>query len=357
MTFMLVFAGVLSIGAQNAGADDVITWKAPCHWPAASVSFKDSLKAVADIVKEKSNGRFIIEPQPAGSVIPGPQTLSAVKRGMFPIGVTSSAYDLQEIPILNVVAGLPLNFAEVWEGVYFHQWLGFEKMVRDIFREEHGMLFFTDKIYTTELSLKKPVRSFDDFKGLKLRSSGIMQRYLTSIGAAAQMIPGGDVYAALASGMMEGAHWGAVQGSSSMKFYEINKYHLRPPLNVAATDIWLVNKKAFDKLPKDLQDILVTTLEEHFWRRTNQYQYAFICAGFGLHRCALLFSASFGSAHTAGGAGRLDASFSYSKGSSSSDDDCCHGAWLHCLWNCNTHGSRGRRSAGGSYLRTRLPAA
>jgi TRAP-type mannitol/chloroaromatic compound transport system substrate-binding protein len=87
------------------------------------------------------------------------------------------------------------------------------------------------------------------------------------------MIPGGDVYAALASGMMEGAHWGAVQGSSSMNFYEINKYHLRPPLNVAATDIWLVNKKAFDKLPKDLQDILVTTLEEHFWRRTNQYQY------------------------------------------------------------------------------------
>jgi TRAP-type mannitol/chloroaromatic compound transport system substrate-binding protein len=40
---------------------------------------------------------------------------------------------------------------------------------------------------------------------------------------------------------------------------------------VAATDIWLVNQKAFDKLPKDLQEILLTTLEEQFWLRTNQY--------------------------------------------------------------------------------------
>ena len=136
---------------------------------------------------------------------------------------------------------------------------------------KHGLFYFTDKVYPTELSLKKPVRKFEDFKGLKLRSSGILQKFLTSIGAAASYMPGSEIYAALASGVMDGAHWGAVQGSASMKFYDVNKYHLRPALNVAATDIWLVNQKAFDKLPKDLQDILLTTLEEQFWLRTNQY--------------------------------------------------------------------------------------
>ena len=58
-----------------------------------------------------------------------------------------------------------------------------------------------------------------------------------------------------------------------MKFYDVNKYHLRPALNVAGTDIWLVNKKALAKLPEDIQKILVSTLEEHFWLRTNQYIY------------------------------------------------------------------------------------
>jgi TRAP-type mannitol/chloroaromatic compound transport system substrate-binding protein len=136
---------------------------------------------------------------------------------------------------------------------------------------KHGMIYFTDKVYPTELSLKKPVHKFEDFKGLKLRSSGILQKFLTSIGAAASYLPGSEIYAALASGVMDGAHWGAVQGSYSMKFYDINKYHLRPALNVAGTDIWLVNKKALEKLPKDLQAILLQTLDEQFWLRTNQY--------------------------------------------------------------------------------------
>lgn len=273
LIFSMIVAGTWTMGLAKGEASDVVTWRVPCHWPSASASFKGSMQALADTVKERTDGKFILEPHAAGSIVPGPDVFNAVRRGMVPMGATSSAYDLSRIPILNVVAGLPLNFAEEWEAVYFHKWLGFEEMVQEIFLENYGLLFFSDKIFTTELSLKRPVRSMEDFQGLKLRSSGILQRYLTSIGASATMVPGGDIYTGLASGMLEGAHWGAVLGSSSMRFYEINKYHLRPPLNVAATDIWVINKAAFDKLSEEFQTVLVDTLEEHFWRRTNQYQY------------------------------------------------------------------------------------
>jgi TRAP-type mannitol/chloroaromatic compound transport system substrate-binding protein len=266
-------AGILMVSDQPAmAADKVINWKCPAHWPMASSSYKDSLQVVAARLKERTNGRLIIEPYPAGALVPGKENFNAVKRGMVPIAITSSAYDMAQVPLLNVASGLPLNFGEVWEAAYFHQWLGFEKMLKDEFAK-HGLFYFTDKVYPTELSLKKPVRKFEDFKGLKLRSSGILQKFLTSIGAAASQIPGGEIYAALASGVIDGAHWGAVQGSYSMKFYDVNKYHLRPALNVAGTDIWLINQKAFDKLPKDIQEILTATLEEQFWLRTNQYIY------------------------------------------------------------------------------------
>ncbi|MCG2776588.1 MAG: TRAP transporter substrate-binding protein DctP [Desulfobacterales bacterium] len=270
---VLFSTGILMVSDQPAmAADEVISWKCPAHWPMASSSYKDSLQVVAARLKERTNGRLIIEPYPAGALVPGKENFNAVKRGMVPIAITSSAYDMAQVPLLNVASGLPLNFGEVWEAAYFHQWLGFEKMLKGEFAK-HGLLYFTDKVYPTELSLKKPVRTFEDFKGLKLRSSGILQKFLTSIGAAASQIPGGEIYAALASGVVDGAHWGAVQGSYSMKFYEVNKYHLRPALNVAGTDIWLINQKAFDKLPKDLQEILTTTLEEQFWLRTNEYIY------------------------------------------------------------------------------------
>ena len=270
---VVFFAGIGPLSNQPAmAAENVIKWKCEAHWPTSSSSYKGSLLTVVDRLKERTNGRLIIEPYPAGALVPAKEIFNAVKRGMLPIAITSSAYPRDQVPLMNVASGLPCNFGSVWEAVYFHQWLGFEQMMREEC-DKHGLYYCTDKVYPTELSLKKPVTKFEDFKGLKLRSSGIMQVFLTSIGAAASYIPGAEIYAALASGVVEGAHWGAVQGSASMGFYDINKYHFRPALNIAATDIWLINKKALSKIPEDLQKILLSTLNEHFYLRTNQYIY------------------------------------------------------------------------------------
>ena len=270
---VMFLAGIVLVCNQPAAvAEEVIKWRCQVHWPAASSSYKDSLLVVVDRLKERTNGRLILEPYAAGALVPAKEIFNAVKRGMIPIAITSSAYPRDVIPLMNVASGLPCNFGNVWEAVYFYKWLGFEQMMRDECAK-HGLYYCTDKVYPTELSLKKPVRTFEDFKGLKLRSSGILQVFLTSIGAAASYISGPEIYPALASGVVEGVHWGAVQGSYSMKFYELNKYHLRPALNIAGTDIWLINKQALSKIPEDIQKILLSTLDEHFFLRTNQYIY------------------------------------------------------------------------------------
>lgn len=253
-------------------AEKTIKWKMQTHWPPSSSSYIDSAEVLVKKLKERTNGRLEIELFPAGALVPSKELFNAAKRGMLQIVATSSAYPRDQVPLMDVASGLPMNFKETWECIYFNKWLGFDEMVQKAFAA-HGLYYVADKVYPTELSLKKPVRSMEDFKGLKLRSSGILQIYLTSLGAAASMIPGSEIYAALSSGVVEGAHWGAVQGSDSMGFYEVNKYHLRPALNVAQTDIWLVNQKALDKLPSDIQDIFKATINEHFWMRTNQYQY------------------------------------------------------------------------------------
>lgn len=264
---------VIAYTAPHAqAADKVIKWKMETHWPASSSSFDDSAKVVVKKLEERTGGRLQIELFPAGALVPAKELFNACKRGMIPIIVTSAAYPRDQVPLMNIASGLPMNFKHVWEIIYFNKWLGFDDMVQEAFNK-HGLYYSPDKVYPTEISSKKPINSFDDFKGLKLRSSGILQVYLSSIGAAASYLPGSEIYAALSSGVIDGAHWGAVQGSDSMKFYEVNKYHLRTPLNFAQTDIWLINQKALAKLPQDIQDIIKSTLEEHFWLRTNQYQY------------------------------------------------------------------------------------
>jgi TRAP-type mannitol/chloroaromatic compound transport system substrate-binding protein len=270
---MALLMGLELIVADNANAaDEVVKWRVQSHWPASSSSFKDSLQVLADRLKERTNGRLILEPYAAGSLVPAKEIFNAVKRGMIQMGTISPAYVRDQIEVAGIAAGLPFAFKNVWECAYFHKWLGFEKMIQDE-AAKYGVFYSTDKVYPTELVLKKPVKSMDDFKGVKIRSSGVLQIFLTNIGAAASYLPGGEVYPSLASGVIDGAHWGAAQGAYSMKLYDVCKYHLLPGLNIAGTDAWVVNQKAIDKLPPDVQDIFYNALEEQFWKRTNQYIY------------------------------------------------------------------------------------
>lgn len=270
LTLCLVFLP-LATNSVNA-ADNVIKWRVQSHWPAASSSYKASLQVLADRLKERTAGRLILEPYPAGALVPAKEIFNAVKRGMIQMGTISPAYVRDQIEVAGIAAGLPYAFKNVWECAYFHKWLGFEKMLQDE-AAKHGVFYSTDKVYPTELVLKKPVKSFEDFKGLKIRSSGVLQIFLTSTGAAASYLPGAEVYPSLASGVIDGAHWGAAQGAYSMKLYDVCKYHLLPGLNIAGTDAWVVNQEAIDKLPNDIQAIFYNALEEQFWKRTNQYIY------------------------------------------------------------------------------------
>ncbi|MBW2178657.1 MAG: TRAP transporter substrate-binding protein DctP [Deltaproteobacteria bacterium] len=215
---------------------------------------------------------MILEPYASGSLVPSKEIFNAVKRGMIQMGTISPAYIRDQVEVAGIAAGLPFAFKSVWEAAYFHKWLGFEKMIQEA-TAKHGVYYSTDKVYPTELVLKKEVNSLADFKGLKLRSSGVLQVFLSSLGAAASYLPGSEVYPALASGVIDGAHWGAAQGAYSMKLYDVCKYHLLPGLNIAGTDAFVVNQKAIAKLPKDIQEIFYWCLEEEFWKRTNQYIY------------------------------------------------------------------------------------
>jgi TRAP-type C4-dicarboxylate transport system substrate-binding protein len=276
----MIIAGIaalsvaLPVGSMQKAqaADKTYTWKVQSHWPAASSSYEDSLKKIAAELKEKTDGRLILEPYPANALVPAKEVFAGVKRGMIQGGTLSPGYVRNEIPIAGVAAGLPFAFKNVWELAYFHKWEGFEKMLKEA-AAEHGVFWSTDKVYPTELVLKKKVGSLDDFKGLKIRSSGVLQQFLTKLGAAASYLPGSEVYPALSSGVVDGAHWGAAQGAYSMKLYDVAKYHLKPGLNIAGTDVWVFNQKAIDELPEDIRRIFLSTLENHFWERTNQYQY------------------------------------------------------------------------------------
>lgn len=271
-TFAVSAASALLLFQNIAVAQEKVTWRVQSHWPNASSSFKDSLGVLKTKIEACTKGQLVLELHEAGALFPAKEIFPAVKRGIIQMGTISPAYLPETVQTAGIASGLPFAFRNVWETAYFHQRLGFEKMIRDEVAA-HGVFYSTDKVYPTEMVAKEPVKSLDDFKKLKIRSSGVLQRFLTEAGASASYLPGPEIYPALSTGVINAVHWGAVQGADSMGLYEVAKNHIRPALNIAGTDAFVINQKALDKLSPDVKKCVLDTLEQQFWARTNEYLY------------------------------------------------------------------------------------
>lgn len=279
---LTLYASALTLGVSAALAatpamaqddsEETWTWKVQSHWPSSSSSYTDSLERLKRVLEERTDGRLKLKLHEAGSLFDAKETFDAVSRGVVEMGTISPQYAQDKISLAGIASGLPFAFRDVWEAAYFHKNLGFEEMLREE-AAEHDVYWSTDKVYPTEMVVKEPIENWEDFEELKIRSSGALQSFLTEAGAAASYVPGSELYSALDSGVVDGAHWGAAQGAHSMGLYEIAKHHVRPALNIAGTDVIIVSQKAMKKLPDEMQKVVRNTLDEQFWVRTNEYQY------------------------------------------------------------------------------------
>lgn len=183
------------------------------------------------------------------------------------MGTVTPGYITNRSELAGIAFGLPSTFHDVWEAAHFFFNIGFEAAFREDLLDKHGVYWATTVFFPTELVVKKPINSLEDFRGLKIRSSGTLQQFLTETGASTSMIPGEEIYQALATGVVDGAHWGAVAGATGLNLYEVAKYHAKPPISIAANGV-LINQKAVQNLPADVRKGLMQALREHVWSVT-----------------------------------------------------------------------------------------
>ena len=169
------------------------------------------------------------------------------------------------------VYGIPGTLRQAWEMEHAMKNLGVEALVNEDLNPD-GVHLMCEKVLPTEMVLSKKIESAADFKGLKIRSSGAMLDYLAAAGAAPQFVPGSELYQALSSGVVDGAHWGAAIGAQSMSLWEVCKFHYKPVL-AQTTDAFILNLKAVEGLPEDLRSALMDTIETRFFLRSAEYQH------------------------------------------------------------------------------------
>ena len=98
-------------------------------------------------------------------------------------------------------------------------------MAREIFAKQNIM--YVGRIHhgPNIIHSKKPIRSIEDFKDLKLRvPGGMIAEGFAAIGAKTTLLPGGEVFSALEKGTIEAADYTGPAVNWDLGFQQVTKY-------------------------------------------------------------------------------------------------------------------------------------
>ena len=103
--------------------------------------------------------------------------------------------------------------------------------------------------------LRAPVGPSGDLQGRKIRGTPSYHTVIGMLGASPVVLPGGEVYAALEKGVVDGAAWPA-SGVLGMRWYEVAKHMLRPSFGLSHY-LFLMNLNAWNRLTDAERNILL----------------------------------------------------------------------------------------------------
>jgi tripartite ATP-independent transporter DctP family solute receptor len=128
-----------------------------------------------------------------------------------------------------------------------------EEILKDCEAQGFVGLAFYDSGARSIYTVKKPIKTLADTKGLKVRvqQSDLWVSLLEAMGANATPMPFGEVYTALKTGLVDAAENNYPSYESSRHF-EVAKYYNKTEHSMAP-EILLFSKKVWDTLPADEQ--------------------------------------------------------------------------------------------------------
>jgi len=235
-----------------------IVWNLP-HTAAPTYYHIVNMNAFAAKVKEKSGGRMEIRVHPASSLYPQQEILPSLLDGRSEIGPVLSGY-LTDVLLELGVLELPFMTSSLEEHRKAQQAL------KPFFTEQlgkKGLKLLTSHAWPSQQVFShQPIRTIADWKGKKIRVYGADTSNITrSLGGVPVNIPFGELYTALEKKTVDGAITSATN-AEPMKFFEVSKI-INYWFLAGASGEWLVtNQKAWDGLPKDLQQVVLDALKE-----------------------------------------------------------------------------------------------
>jgi tripartite ATP-independent transporter DctP family solute receptor len=220
-----------------------------------------AVKYMSDIISKKTGGKHTIKVFTGNQLGGEKDTIEQTKLGALDL-VRINVAPMNNICPETMVPTMPFLFRskdhmrKVLDGP-----VG-EEILKACESQGYIGLAFYDSGARSLYTVKKPVKSLADAKGLKIRvqQSDLWVSLLQAMGANATPMPYGEVYTALKTGLVDGAENNYPSFDTSRhfevaKFYSVTEHSMAP-------EMLLMSKKVWDTLSADEQKIFRDAAKE-----------------------------------------------------------------------------------------------
>ncbi len=260
------FFKTAAVGAATAAAFPMpaiaqgtpsIRWRCTSSFPKSLDTIFGAGDAFTKAVSEVTEGRFQIQIFAPGEIVPAFGALDAVSTATVECSHTGFLYYVGKDPTFSFGTTMPFGLNARQQNAWWSEGGGAELFAE--FLKPYNIVAFPAGITGAQMGgfFRREVNSLADLQGLKMRIAGIGGRVMARMGVVPQQLNPGDIYPALERGTVDAVEWIGPYDDIRLGFHKVAPYYYGPGWfeGGALTHI-IVNKAAFEGLPKTYQEVL-----------------------------------------------------------------------------------------------------
>jgi len=253
----------VAFGAMTAPATaeiDEIRWAVPISFASTLTALGDTLPWVAERLADVSDGKIMLEVVEPGAMIPALAVFESAATGQIEAGYSWMGYERGQVPASALFGATPFGLEPHGYVAWMYQGGGNE-LLRETFEPYNVYPILCGTIPPEAAGwFTFPIENVDQLAGLKFRAAGIGGEIMKEVGMSVTVLPGGELYQALETGVLDATEFSLPTVDEQLGFDQVAKFYHLPGWHQPSTSQFLyVNSDVWNDLSLQTQSLIETT--------------------------------------------------------------------------------------------------
>lgn len=247
-------------------------WEMVTSWPTALDTIYGGAVDTAAVLAELTDGDVQVDVHPAGAQVGAFEVYDAVSSGAFQMAHAAPYYFINKDPTHAFFTSVPFGMT----AQQFDAWMfsgGGQELFEELTGRDNVQAFVAGNTGPqTSGWFNKEINSPADLRGLTIRFPGFGGQVLSRVGANVQNLPGGEIFLALDTGVIDAADWVGPYDDEILGLHRAAKFYYFPSwAEPGAALASYINRDLYEGLPEDIQGAIRAASAEANQRMLAKY--------------------------------------------------------------------------------------